>query len=131
MIVEREDLQQEIALRKLMGKKQTDKQVLFDMIRSAAYSNSPRARYHHLYIIDDDSVDFEWLFAYEVDYDSAMDYEQALSLVSERRRSILRLWSEGYTGKEIAGQLGTTESNISILKSRAIKEIRKKWHIAM
>ena len=49
-----------------------------------------------------------------------------LSLMSKRKRQVIRMWMLGYSEREIAERLGMTIGNVGSVKSRVIDDLRKK-----
>ncbi|MDD2639276.1 MAG: Tfx family DNA-binding protein, partial [Methanothrix sp.] len=47
------------------------------------------------------------------------------SLLTNRQASVLRLRRKGMSQQEVAEQLGTTRSNVSILEKRALQNVAK------
>lgn len=58
---------------------------------------------------DEDDYSLVKAIHLEVDFDTALFFEQALAKISEQYREPLKLYVQGFTNKDIAGKLGITE----------------------
>lgn len=122
-MIEIDDINQEIVLRQLVGKKQTRKQVIADMLKSRAYNRSFRGRVKHV------SINFMTIAIHTQDIDSVIDYKNALLLINGRKRDILRLWAEGYRIKEISNIYNYNNGYIGQIIKQSIEEIKEIWHL--
>ena len=61
----------------------------------------------------------------ELNIDNQMTINNALSILKDREREIVKLASEGYKHREIADQFNTSTNNISSILSRAYDKMKK------
>ena len=61
----------------------------------------------------------------ELNIDNQMTLNNALSVLKDREREIVKLASEGYKHREIADQFNTSTNNISSILSRAYDKMKK------
>ena len=61
----------------------------------------------------------------ELNIDNQMTLNNALSMLKDKEREIVKLASEGYKHREIADKLNTSTNNISSILSRAYDKMKK------
>ena len=61
----------------------------------------------------------------ELNIDNQMTLSNALSILKDREKEIVKLASEGYKHREIADKLNTSTNNISSILSRAYDKMKK------
>ena len=61
----------------------------------------------------------------ELNIDNQMTLNNALSILKDKEREIVKLASEGYKHREIADKLNTSTNNISSILSRAYDKMKK------
>jgi RNA polymerase sigma factor (sigma-70 family) len=61
----------------------------------------------------------------EIDPNDQMTIDSTLSILTDKEKKIIKLYSEGYKHREIAIKLRTSTNNISSIISRAQKKMQK------
>jgi DNA-directed RNA polymerase specialized sigma subunit len=125
--IEREDINQEIALCRLEHKDINVKFVINEMFRNKKYQYSYNDKFEHIHM-EDPSFTPEILL-FDPKYEDIVEYNNALSLLSKRNSYIVELWSNGYGQAEIGHILDISRSMVCKIIKSSIKKIRKKWGI--
>jgi RNA polymerase sigma-70 factor (ECF subfamily) len=87
-----------------------------------------REHYRHHADRETDEVDFENFFADVTNQGSDREYIEELmeGLTEAQQKILVLLHVEGYTAREVAGQVGMNESAVKVAAHRAIQKIRKR-----
>jgi len=128
MILESEDIKQETALYRLMGRDSSVPFVKQDMLRNKRYQYSWGNKFEHIHLecLESDLFPISLIVN---DNSNLVLYNEALSFLSERNAKILDLWCSGFRKTEIAPMFHLTRSMICKIVGQSIKIIRERWGI--